>query len=294
MSEKHILIMLHCEQHTGYAIGALERVFEQAALSSGYASDRILWSYPKVFSPENNIFELGYYERKDALKLEEIHRTFPIDTILAFDMPYPTPVVKRARKLGISRVISYWGGSMSGLNHGLKLFAKRLEWYLRKRSAPNLFIFESEAMRLTAVQGRGVPKKRTRVVPLGVDTNIYTPDAGSKYAHDQLGIPRDRKIIFYSGHMEERKGVRVLIEAMNTLRKLNAIEPFHLLICGNKGSQSVPYEALISDSVTRDHVTFAGYREDVPALMQSAFLGVIECGDDGLWFALNCFGPARA
>lgn len=269
------MIMLHCEQHTGYAIGALENVFEKAALQAGYAPEQILWSYPKVFSPGASVFELGYYSNSDGLKLEEIHRAFPIDTILAFDIPYPTPLVNRARKLGISNIVSYWGGSMSSLNQGLKLFAKRLEWYSRRGSAPDLFVFESEAMRLTATQGRGIPEKHTVVVPLGVETNIYKPDPGSKYAHDQFGIPKDRKIIFYSGHMEERKGVRVLIETMNALRKLNAIEPFHLLICGNKGSQSAPYEALISDSKTRDHVTFGGYRDDVPALMQSSFLGVI-------------------
>jgi glycosyltransferase involved in cell wall biosynthesis len=271
----HILIMLHCEQNTGYAVGSLERAFEAAAISSGFAPENILWSYSSVFSKGARIFELGYYSAEDTLKLQKIHNEYPIETILAFDMPYPTAIAKKAHNLGISNIVSYWGASMSSLNRGLKLIAKKLEWNLRKRSAPTLFIFESEAMRLTAIQGRGVPKPRTQVIPLGVDTNTFKPSPKSRYAHDHFNIPAHRNIIFFSGHMEERKGVRVLIEAMNTLKSLGAIEPFHLLICGNKGSESLPYEDLIAHPDTRNHITFAGYRSDIPQLMQSSFLGVI-------------------
>jgi glycosyltransferase involved in cell wall biosynthesis len=271
----HILIMLHCEQNTGYAIGSLERAFEAAAISSGFAPENILWSYSSVFSKGARIFELGYYSAEDTLKLQKIHNEYPIETILAFDMPYPTAIAKKAHNLGISNIVSYWGASMSSLNRGLKLIAKKLEWNLRKRSAPTLFIFESEAMRLTAVEGRGIPRQRTQVIPLGVDINTFKPHFKSQYAHDELNIPAHRKIIFFSGHMEERKGVRVLVETMNTLKKLDAIEPFHLLICGNKNSESLPYESIIFDTETRNHITFAGYRNDIPRLMQSAFVGVI-------------------
>lgn len=275
MKQPNILIMLHCEQETGYAIGALEKTFEAAALSSGFGADSIFWSYSKVCSPGPQTYEIGYYNSEDARKLTQLHEEYPLQTILAFDMPYPNVVAEQARRLGIPNVIAYWGASMSSLNQGLKLLAKRLEWQLRKRYAPTLFIFESEAMRLTAVEGRGVSRRSTRVIPLGVDTNRFKPLSGSKYAHRAFNIPVHRKIIFFSGHMEERKGVRVLIEAMNSLRKRNALEPFHLLICGNKGDESAPYEALIADEITRDHVTFGGYRNDIPELMQSCFIGVI-------------------
>lgn len=275
MTQPYILIMLHCEQDTGYAIGTLEKVFEAAAIESGFPSENILWSYTKVSSPGEHIYELGYFAPEDALTLQRIHRMHPIETILAFDMPYPTLIARQAHKLGIKNIVSYWGASMSSINKGVKLLAKKLEWYLRMKFAPTLFIFESEAMRLTAVSGRGVPKERTIVIPLGVDTNVFHPGSDTKYAHRELNIPMNRKIIFFSGHMEERKGVRVLIEAMNTLRGLNEIEPFHLLICGNKGSESLPYEELISDSETKSHITFAGYRNDMPQLMRASFLGVI-------------------
>jgi glycosyltransferase involved in cell wall biosynthesis len=275
MKQRYILIMLHCEQHTGYAIGTLERVFEAAALSCGFPLCNILWSYTKVSSPGERIYELGYFDGEDAKKLKQIHNDYPIETILAFDLPYPTVLARQARKLGVMNIVSYWGASMSSLNTGVRLLAKKLEWYLRIPFAPTMFIFESEAMRLTAVSGRGIPKDRTKVIHLGVDTNVFRPCVGSKHAHRELGIPVDRKIIFFSGHMEERKGVRVLVESMNFLKEINKIEPFHLLICGNKGSESLPYEALIAEPETKNHITFAGYRDDIPQLMQSSFLGVI-------------------
>ena len=275
MSQRSILLMFHCEQNTGYAIESLERTFAAAALKSGYSKENTLWSYTKVYDSKNNVFEMGYYTHEDAEKFECVCNDHNVDTILAFDMPYPTKVARRAKKLGIRNIISYWGASMSSLNSGVKLLAKKLEWSLRSKAAPSHFIFESEAMRITATDGRGVPRNRTCVVPLGVDTEKYKPNPNSKYAHLELNIPIDRKILFFSGHMEERKGVRVLIEAMNTLSNLNEIEPFHLLICGNKADESLPYEQIIRNETTRDHITFAGYRNDIPRLMESSFIGII-------------------
>lgn len=275
MRPSHLLIMFHCEQNTGYAIGSLEKVFEAAALAAGFAHEQIVWSYSRVHSPALRTFQVGYFGNDDAKKLAMIHAEYPIKTVLAFDMPYPTKIGRTAHQLGISNIISYWGASMSSVNSGMKLLAKKLEWYLRRSAAPTFFVFESEAMRQTAVRGRGVPDEKTHVIPLGVDTDAYTPDPGSQYAHRKLGIPPNRKIIFFSGHMEERKGVRVLINAMNRLNQLGAIDAFHLLICGNRGDESAPYEALIDGQETRDHVTFAGYRHDIARLMQSSYLGVI-------------------
>ncbi|WP_394168170.1 glycosyltransferase family 4 protein [Saccharospirillum alexandrii] len=275
MKKPCILIMLHCEQDTGYAIGSLERAFEAAALRAGYESNQILWSYTQVVTPSDKTFQMGYYTSEDAEMLASIHKVHTIDTILAFDMPYPTPVGRQAHILGIKNIVSYWGASMSSINTGVKWLAKKAEWIFRKASAPTRFIFESEAMRLTATKGRGVPNGRTCVISLGVDTDLYKPCEGSKYAHSQFNIPEHRRIIFFSGHMEERKGVRVLVETMNSLDRIGKIEPFHLLICGNKGNESLPYEQLASNPKTRSHITFAGYRNDIPQLMQSSFLGAI-------------------
>jgi glycosyltransferase involved in cell wall biosynthesis len=75
--------------------------------------------------------------------------------------------------------------------------------------------------------------------------------------------------------MEERKGVRVIINAALTLAQQNAIEPLHFVLCGNKGDEAKTYTDMLAGTAAETHVTFAGYRNDIAALMRSSTVGVI-------------------
>lgn len=270
-----LLIMLHCKQNTGYAIAKLETVFKEAATLAGFHEDRIFMSYTKIEQSATNVFEIDYYSSQDAEKLRKIISDQKITSVLAFDMPFPCHAARVIRRMEVMQLVSYWGASMSSINRGLTLLAKRSEWLFRSRNAPTHFIFESEAMRETATHGRGVPKSRTLVIPLGVDTEQFSPKENCRYAHRVFGIPEHRKILFFSGHMEERKGVRVLIQAMLELQKVNELEHFHLLICGNKDKEDQIFRDMLCKQAANNHVTFAGYRDDIPDLMRSSFVGTI-------------------
>jgi glycosyltransferase involved in cell wall biosynthesis len=275
IASKSLLIMIHCEQHTGYAVGVLEYVFKQAAIEAGYNEDHIFWSYSKVTEPRENIIQCRFNGDSNYDDISTFISQKGITRALAFDLAYPADILPALYKSGITNIVSYWGASMSSPNGGFKLFLKKIEWSLRKYK-PHTFIFESEAMRLTATHGRGVPHKNTHVIPLGVDTTKFFPAyQQDHYAHKALCIPMDRKIIFYSGHMEERKGVRIIIQAaielIDKLRKNN----IHFVICGNKNNEADPYISLLKDTQAAQHVTFAGYRNDIPELMRSAAIGVI-------------------
>lgn len=269
-----ILIMLHCEQNTGYAIGVLEQVFLEAARKSGYSDEEIFWSYKSVEETATNIIQCDYKSVDQEFLYAFLTRN-SINQVIAFDLNYPSPVIDTLKRARVKRVISYWGAGMSSINSGIKLIAKRLEWLLRSNK-PDHFIFESEAMRKTATAGRGVPHNRTSVVPLGVDTQTYRPDYGNyHYAHTLLGIPADRKIVFYSGHMEERKGVRVIVKAAIELVDNQKNKGLHFVLCGNKGDEARVYQQLLKGTEAAEHVTFAGYRNDIADLMRSSFVGVI-------------------
>ncbi|MBK8186888.1 MAG: hypothetical protein IPK77_06370 [Cellvibrio sp.] len=70
MNSKKILLMLHCEQHTGYAIGILERVFFDAAIKAGFTEENIYWSFSKVTDPaSSNTIECVYKNPDHALNL---------------------------------------------------------------------------------------------------------------------------------------------------------------------------------------------------------------------------------
>ncbi|HOY21772.1 MAG TPA: glycosyltransferase family 4 protein [Cellvibrio sp.] len=270
-----IIIMIHCEQFTGYAVGVLEHIFFKSALSAGYSEENIYWSYPIIHKPAPNIIECKFNNGQNYPELAEFVRQNNIKQIIAFDMAYPADILPVLRKAGIESIISYWGASMSSLNSGLKLALKKMEWYLRSHK-PDFFIFESDAMRRTATHGRGVPQKNTAVVVLGVDTHKYTPAYQTDtYAHATLGIPTNRKIVFYSGHMEERKGVRIIMQAALKLASEHKLANIHFVICGNKNNEADTYIAMLENSPAKEHVTFAGYRNDISALMRSSSIGVI-------------------
>jgi len=267
--------MFHCPQNTGYAIGRLEKIFMQAAREAGYEEDRIFWSFSRVNDERSQqVTECDY--RCPSPKFKEFLFNKKIETVLAFDLNYPSPVLGILRASGVKTVISYWGAAISSFNRGLRLALKRCEWLLR-RNKPDYFIFESEAMRATATKGRGVPKKRTIVIPLGVDTVKFTPSKTlvDTYAHQTFRIPVSRKIIFYSGHMEERKGIKTIINSAIELIDHKKQDDIHFLLCGNCGDEALPYLKMLESRRAREHITFGGYRDDIAELMRSSYMGVI-------------------
>ena len=268
--------MFHCEEHTGYAMETLERVFLTAAVNAGIKEEDIYWSFKSTSTQGNpRILACDYFaaETYEAVSTAVIENE--IEIALAFDLGFPCPLIRVLKDSGVKHLISYWGAGMSSINSGIKLMLKKLEYSLTKNK-PDEFIFESEAMRRTATHGRGVKFSATKVINLGVDTRKFYPSYGREsYAHNALNIPTDRKIVFYSGHMEERKGVRVIVQAALHLIDKLSFKNIHFVICGNKNSEAEAYEKLLEYSEARNHVTFAGYRSDLPDLMRSSHVGVI-------------------
>src|SRR5690606_27287462 len=139
-----------------------------------------------------------------------------------FDQPVSRPIYRHFRRAGVRRFISYWGAPMSSIFGPAKLMLKRIEVALR-RHGPDHYIFESHGMAETAIRGRGIPARKTSVVYLGVDAQRFRPTQEQQsYVHEQLGIPTTRRVLVYSGHMEERKGVAVIIRAANRLAESRA------------------------------------------------------------------------
>ena len=276
VKKSSILIMIHCEESTGYAIASLEYVFLSAARKAGFTDDSIFWSFKDTVTKNNpHIIKCDYFDADDHKQLSDIIKKNNVVLVLSFDLGFPCPVIATLKNSGVKHIISYFGAGMSKINTGIKLMLKKLEYHLTK-SKPDIFIFESEAMRKTATHGRGIQESATTIIHLGVDTKKFFPNYDQdKYIHKTLGIPENRKIIFYSGHMEERKGVRVIIKAaIHLVERLN-ISNVHFVICGNKNNEANSFEKLLEGRISRNHVTFAGYRSDVPELMRSSHIGVI-------------------
>jgi glycosyltransferase involved in cell wall biosynthesis len=131
-------------------------------------------------------------------------------------------------------------------------------------------------MQRTAIDGRGIQPGRTSVTYLGVDTAVFRPrDANSWYAHDSFGIPRDRRIVYYSGHMEERKGVHILLKAIVELVEARGRTDTHLLILGNRPGEDTVFAPLYRGTAAEPYITFGGYRRDIPDIIPGCYVGAI-------------------
>jgi len=164
---------------------------------------------------------------------------------------------------------------MSSLNTGLKLFLKKLE-VSTKRYGPDHYVFQSTGMRDTAVKGRGIPAAKTSIVKTGIDIEKYAPDSSKKhYAHEHLNIPIDREIVVFTGHMERRKGVHVILQAAKVLTQDLGYKNVQFLILGNRPGEKDNFQQYLQNPDVNEHITFGGYRNDVPEILKSCALGMI-------------------
>lgn len=169
--------------------------------------------------------------------------------------------------------MAYWGAPISSLMPAWKLQIKRLLFRL-SRSKLDALIFESNAMARLAIAGRGIPPGLIDVVPLGVDTELFTP-ARAQPPHARFGFPPGRKIVFYAGHMEPRKGVHVLVQAAIELLHRRKRQDVCFLLCGNRPGEDEPLRRLY-DGLGLDRViVFGGYRSDIPEILPGCFCGVL-------------------
>ncbi len=285
-SSINILVVFHTPSNAGYAMSALERTFYEVANSITTRPENVYFAFndlaagnpqslPSSFS---NVFEIDRQrlERREYfLEKKATVSALNIDLALCFDIQVRAPLVKLLRKSGVKYLASYWGASMSSLNSGPKLYLKKLEVFLSK-GRPDLFIFESESMRRQATNGRGIRRSETTVIPTGVDIEKLVPDRMKRsYVLSEFDIPENRKIAIYSGHMEERKGVSVLMKSMIEVVERHQNKQWHLLVCGNRPGEEKQFEEMIATSEANNHVTFAGYRTDLKKIMPGCDLGVI-------------------
>lgn len=280
-----ILVFFHCESNPGFAAASHEISFYQMAKRLVGSSHNIHFAYRTLeggLSPTlprelvNVIqFDSGSHDPDHLRAIEDYVRRNNIQIAFGFDQPVRSLSHRYLRRGGVKYIVSYWGAPMSSINHGLKLALKKL--YVRfSQNRPDHFIFQSEGMRRTATRGRGIPFECTSIVRTGIDTERFRPAKGKDYyAHEQFKIPRERKIIFFSGHMEDRKGVDVIVRtAVHAVEDLGRRD-LHFLLLGNRDGQEKNFLPLYEGSPAEDFITFGGYRTDVPRLLKSCSIGMI-------------------
>lgn len=280
-----MMVLFHCESNPGYAPSNHEHTFLDVARHFTGDISKIHYAYASLDGgmtsslPKDlaNVIQLDttWSDPKQLREAERYIQENEITLLLGFDQPVSRPMYHALRKGGIQTFVSYWGAPMSSLNTGLKLFLKKLEVSM-KRNGPDHYIFQSTGMRETAFRGRGVPISKTSIIKSGIDTNKFQPDPEkSFYAHECFNISKNRHIVVFSGHMERRKGVHVILQAARALVSGIGFKHVQFLILGNRKGEKKSFSQYLREAEVNDHITFGGYRSDVPDILKSCAIGMI-------------------
>lgn len=278
------LFLLHTGSNVGYAIAPLETLFYDVGLEVGGGDpQRVHFGYrslarghpmslPRSFG---NVFAFDFADTVPAnlQRLASYVGHHHIRLVVIFDMQPVHPLFKSLRRAGATSLLCYWGAPISSRMPAWKRGLKRLQAAISRSRADGL-IFESQAMADLAMYGRGIPADMIDVIPLGVDTTAFAPER-SGYVYDALELPRDRKVVIYTGHMERRKGVHTLIEAAIEILTRRRRSDVCFLLCGNAADQSKEYERMYAGLGIEDLIRFGGYRSDLPRIYPDCFCGII-------------------
>ena len=283
-----ILFGFHVGSNTGYAITSLEKVFFAAGSKlvedpshDLYFSFKNLSKGPPQSLPDgfSNIVAFDFSDVSEANmgSFAKYCRERRIELVVFVDLEPVHPLVKALKSAGVDTVLTYWGAPVSriptGMAGAINLRIKRLLVALSSSKVDGL-IFESKSMADSAVHGRGFPSSKVVFSYLGVDIDRFSPRRRTEI-NSRFGFDPAKKLVIYSGHMEERKGVSVIIEAAGILLNEKKRKDVCFLLCGNKPGEADGFERRVKELGVADSVKFGGYRDDLPELFASGFCCVI-------------------
>jgi glycosyltransferase involved in cell wall biosynthesis len=217
--------------------------------------------------------------RESAQAVAGLHRADPVDVLLSqsaagrsmvrIQLSIPSLFVLHGTLVGELR--TRWRNARSP--RGLALLAHFLatnapEPWRWRRALPLIdhFVAVSEATAADAQRTMGIPAERLSVVPAGVDTSLWRPDAGQRgWLRQELGLDGGATVLVAAGRVVRSKGYQVAIES---LAQLDAAA--HLVILGD-GSALPWLRQRAARAGLGDRVHFPGFVE--PALLARYFQG---------------------
>lgn len=123
--------------------------------------------------------------------------------------------------------------------------------------AANKLIAHSEAAR--AKLGSLGVRRPVLLVPHGVYDLFRLTNVSKNESRDLLGLPKDKQICLFFGHLETRKG---LIDFIEAARQMQTDRDYHFLIAGSPDNhdKSASYRACLVDAASLPNVTLLAKR----------------------------------
>jgi glycosyltransferase involved in cell wall biosynthesis len=177
------------------------------------------------------------------------------------------PFLKILKKKVIAKVSSAKLGIEAGSFYGRYGFLGKFFISLLKNV--NVFVAISNEIEEGLIC-EGYDKNRIHRIPNFVDLTLFHP------GYERSGL---NKTIVFSGALERRKGVHILLEAWKTIHK--EFPDVHLIILGD-GPEKAYLHAMAKDLNISDSITFKGQVNNVTDYLHNAYIFVLPSLQEGL------------
>lgn len=166
------------------------------------------------------------------------------------------------------RLAAKWAGIPHCVS-GIRVAERRSKWPLRidrlTNSLVDMNVAVSRAVADFSMAVARLPKQKVIVIPNGVEIAPFAAAEALDLA--TLGIPLGAKIVVAVGRLDRQKGLSYLIDALPELVARHG--DLHLLLVG-EGAEREALTRLIAERGLATRVHFAGWRPDVPRILQAA------------------------
>ncbi|MFH1491598.1 MAG: glycosyltransferase family 4 protein [Pseudomonadota bacterium] len=142
----------------------------------------------------------------------------------------------------------------------------------------NGILVVSDALRRQMIRETLFSPRKIRVVYTGIDEKKYGRIT-KMGAREQLGLPRETKMIGFVGRLSEEKGLPVLLESFRLVT--SKMDDTILLIAGD-GPLKNRLSMLADQLGIQDQCIFLGYRNDIPKLLPALDLLALPSLTEGL------------
>jgi UDP-glucose:(heptosyl)LPS alpha-1,3-glucosyltransferase len=137
------------------------------------------------------------------------------------------------------------------------------------RSSPAFVIALTPVVKTELEEHVGIDSERIRVIPNGVDTEVFAPPESRVAARQAVAaltgeLPAEAITLLFAGYEFERKGLATVLEAMAAVGD----ERLHLWVAGSADAE--PYERLAERAGVAARVRFLGHQAELAPLFQAA------------------------
>lgn len=121
---------------------------------------------------------------------------------------------------------------------------------------------------------------------VGVDLKKFDAGCVDRTAkREEIGIAQDEFALLSVGELIPRKNHEVVLRALAVLKQAEELDGIQYVICG-RGALEQELKSLAAELGLTEHVSFLGYRKDIPAICASCDLFVFMSHQEGLPVAL--------